>query len=50
MKRALKEFTIRPLKTTIPLYLKIMDDPAFGHGDFDTGYIQRFIPDPAGDP
>ena len=45
MKRALEEFKVNPIKTTIPLYLKIMDDPAFQEGDFDTGYIKKFIPD-----
>ncbi len=45
MKRALKEFTIAPVKTTIPLYRRIMDDPFFGRGDFDTGFINKFIPD-----
>ncbi|MGD8765324.1 MAG: acetyl-CoA carboxylase biotin carboxylase subunit [Desulfobacteraceae bacterium] len=43
MKRALTEFTISPLKTTIPLYLKIMDDSAFKRGDFDTGFINKFV-------
>ncbi|MBT8369497.1 MAG: acetyl-CoA carboxylase biotin carboxylase subunit, partial [Deltaproteobacteria bacterium] len=45
MKRALEEFIISPLKTTIPLYRKIMDDPYFLKGDFDTGFIQKFIPE-----
>jgi len=45
MKRALAEFTIIPLKTTIPLYLKVMDDPDFQKGEFDTGFIKRFIPE-----
>jgi len=45
MKRALEEFKIGPLKTTIPLYLKIMDDPLFREGDFNTGFIKRFVPD-----
>jgi acetyl-CoA carboxylase biotin carboxylase subunit len=43
MQRALSEFTISPMKTTIPLYRKIMDDPAFRRGDFDTGFIHRFV-------
>ena len=43
MKRALKEFVIAPIKTTIPLYLKIMDDPFFRKGDFDTGFINGFV-------
>lgn len=45
MKRALAEFRLDPLKTTIPLYLQIMDDPEFIAGDFDTGFIRRFVPD-----
>jgi acetyl-CoA carboxylase biotin carboxylase subunit len=45
MKRALGEFSIAPVKTTIPLYRMIMDDPSFIKGDFDTGFIRRFIPE-----
>jgi acetyl-CoA carboxylase biotin carboxylase subunit len=45
MKRSLDEFVISPVKTTIPLYREIMDDPAFYRGDFDTGFINRFVPE-----
>jgi acetyl-CoA carboxylase biotin carboxylase subunit len=45
MKRALEEFTVRPVKTTIPFHLKIMDDPLFKKGSFDTGFIKRYLPD-----
>jgi acetyl-CoA carboxylase biotin carboxylase subunit len=45
MKRALDEYTISPLKTTIPLYRKIMDDDDFRKGDFDTGFINKFVQD-----
>lgn len=45
MKRALKEFIIAPVKTTIPLYRQIMDDPSFRKGDFDTGFINKFVPE-----
>jgi acetyl-CoA carboxylase biotin carboxylase subunit len=45
MKRALSEFVISPIKTTIPLYRRIMDDPAFQAGDFDTGFIHKFVPE-----
>lgn len=45
MKRALEEFAISPIQTTIPLYLEIMDDPLFRQGEFDTGFIARFVPD-----
>jgi acetyl-CoA carboxylase biotin carboxylase subunit len=43
MKRALEEYTISPLKTTIPLYRNIMDDADFQKGNFDTGFINRFV-------
>jgi len=45
LKKALQEFIIRPIKTTIPLYLEIVDDPAFQQGDIHTGYIKKFVPD-----
>ena len=45
LKKALQEFTIKPIKTTIPLYLRIVDDPAFQEGDIHTGYIKKFVPD-----
>jgi len=45
MKRALAEFVISPLKTTIPLYRRIMDDPSFRAGNFDTGFIHKFVPE-----
>jgi acetyl-CoA carboxylase biotin carboxylase subunit len=45
MKRALDEYTIAPLKTTIPLYRTIMDDADFRKGDFDTGFINKFVPE-----
>lgn len=43
MRRALDEFVISPVKTTIPLYRQIMDDPFFCNGDFDTGFINKFV-------
>jgi acetyl-CoA carboxylase biotin carboxylase subunit len=45
LKKALQDFTIQPIKTTIPLYLKIVDDPGFQKGDIHTGYIKKFVPD-----
>ena len=45
LRRALREFVIQPIKTTIPLHLRILDDPAFQAGEIDTGYIGRFVPD-----
>jgi acetyl-CoA carboxylase biotin carboxylase subunit len=45
MRRALGEIEISPIKTTIPLFRRIMDDPAFQAGDLDTGYVKKFVPD-----
>ena len=45
MQRALEEFTVAPVKTTIPLYRRIMEDPSFCNGDFDTGFINKFVPE-----
>jgi acetyl-CoA carboxylase biotin carboxylase subunit len=44
MKRALEEFRIEPLKTTIPLHLRIIDDPLFRKGQFTTHFIRQFLP------
>jgi acetyl-CoA carboxylase biotin carboxylase subunit len=43
MRRALAEFHVAPIKTTIPLHLQIMDNPNFHSGDVDTGFIERVM-------
>jgi len=43
MKRALSEFHISPIKTTIPLHTQIMDNENFRSGDVDTGFVERVI-------
>lgn len=43
MRRALLEFHIAPIKTTIPLQLRIMDDQHFKDGDVDTGFVERVL-------
>jgi acetyl-CoA carboxylase biotin carboxylase subunit len=43
MRRALTEFHIAPIKTTIPLLLQIMDNQNFQSGDVDTGFIERVM-------
>jgi acetyl-CoA carboxylase biotin carboxylase subunit len=45
MRRALDEYEISPVKTTMPLYREIMDDADFCEGNFDTGFINRFVPE-----
>lgn len=43
MSRALDEFTIRGIKTTIPLHKAIMKDPNFRRGRYSTAFIERFL-------
>lgn len=43
MRRALLEFHIAPIKTTIPLQLRIMEDQHFKSGDVDTGFVERVL-------
>ena len=42
MERALSEFTIDGIKTTIPLHLKLMKDPEFRAGNFTTKFMETF--------
>jgi acetyl-CoA carboxylase biotin carboxylase subunit len=41
MRRALREFHVEGIHTTIPLHQRIMDLPAFAEGLVDTTYIER---------
>jgi len=40
MKRALSEFVIEGVKTTIPFHLKLMDNPIFRSGKFTTKFLE----------
>jgi len=42
MKRALQEFVIEGIKTTIPFHIKLMDDPKFKSGQFTTAFMESF--------
>ena len=42
MKRALQEFVIEGIKTTIPFHIKLMDDPTFQSGQFTTAFMECF--------
>jgi acetyl-CoA carboxylase biotin carboxylase subunit len=41
MKRALKEMVVEGLPTTIPLFLRILDDPEFRAGTINTDFVPR---------
>lgn len=42
MKRALQEFVIEGIKTTIPFHIKLMDDKKFRSGKFTTAFLETF--------
>ena len=44
MKRTLEMTVIEGIKTTIPLHLKILNDPDFVAGKLSTGFMDRFQP------
>jgi len=44
MSRALEMFIIEGIDTSIPLHQRILADPEFRAGCFDTNFIQRFTP------
>ena len=42
MRRALDEYTVAGIKTTVPFFRQVMRDPEFLGGRLDTGFIARF--------
>ena len=43
MSRALDEFIIRGIKTTIPLHKIILQDPNFRRGRYSTAFIEKLM-------
>jgi acetyl-CoA carboxylase biotin carboxylase subunit len=43
MGRALSQFIVQGIDTSISLHGEIFEDAAFKAGDFDTGYMERFL-------
>ena len=43
MRRALEAMVVEGIKTTVPLHLKIMDDPRFRAGDIGTDFMEYFL-------
>ena len=44
MRRCLGEYVIRGIKTTIPFYIRVMEDRVFRSGQFTTSYVQERLP------
>jgi len=43
MRRALQEYRVIGIATTIPLFQRVMEDPDFVAGRFDTGYLDTLL-------
>ena len=43
MRRALRETTIEGIRTTIPLHLRMLDEPGFVAGGFDIHHLERLL-------
>jgi len=41
--RALSQFVVQGIETSVSLHRAIFQDPAFRAGEFDTGFMERFI-------
>lgn len=50
MRRALEMFIVEGIHTSIPMHQRILDDPDFQAGNFDTNFIKRFMPAAKGSP
>jgi len=46
MKRALEMAVVEGIKTTIPMHLRILNDPDFVAGRMSTKFMERFAPTP----
>ncbi len=42
-RRALEEFVVEGIQTTIPFHLQVLKDNRFLSGNFDTGFLEHFI-------
>ena len=42
-RRALEEYRLEGIKTTIPLHLRLLDDKAFRSGEYHTGYLEGLL-------
>ena len=43
LQRALAEYKVRGIATTIPLFRRVLNDPDFIAGEFDTSYLDRLL-------
>ena len=46
LRRALEEFVIGGINTTIPLHQRLIAEPDFINGDYDIGWLERLLAEP----
>ncbi len=44
-RRALREYRMEGIKTTIPLHIRLLDEKAFRAGEYHTGYLEELLGD-----
>lgn len=44
-RRALREYRVEGIKTTIPLHIRLLDEKAFRAGEYHTGYLEELLGD-----
>ncbi|HEV7499831.1 MAG TPA: hypothetical protein VGQ33_07505, partial [Vicinamibacteria bacterium] len=42
LRRAVAEYTVLGITTTLPFFARVLRDPEFLAGDLDTGFVERF--------
>jgi acetyl-CoA carboxylase biotin carboxylase subunit len=42
-RRALREYRLEGIKTTIPLHIRLLEDDAFCSGEYHTGYLEELL-------
>ncbi|MDF2701961.1 MAG: acetyl-CoA carboxylase, biotin carboxylase [Rubrobacteraceae bacterium] len=42
-RRALREYRLEGIKTTIPLHMRLLEDDAFRSGEYHTGYLEELL-------
>ena len=50
MRRALSEFVVKGIKTSIPFHRKVMSHPVFVAGTYDTGFVDEHMDGGMGEP
>jgi len=50
LRRALQEFVVKGIKTSIPFHRRVVEHPVFLEGRYDTGFIDQHLAGGKGDP